>query len=575
MQTIPKASTLTELIALRAAESGSNIAYRFLPDGEHESHSLTFAELELEIRALATRLRRHTEPGDRTLILAPDAGDFVRAFLACQYAGVIAVPVYPPMPFDARRGTETIRAIARDCGAWTVLFAGHEAYRDIIREAAPELAELTWVDAGQVAGVDTGGFAPAPVRPEDVSFLQYTSGSTSLPKGVMVSHRALMHQEELILRAGGFTADDVIVSWLPLFHDMGLIGNVLLALYVGCEAVLMPPLSFVQRPIRWLRAISRYRATVSGGPNFAYELCVRRIPPEDREGLDLRSLKAAFNGAEPVRAATLEAFTEAYRPHGFDEQALYPCYGLAEVTLMATGSPLGTGAVMLDVDLGALQEGRLVTGGDHRIVGSGTPRLHRRLEIVDPATCERVPPGGVGEIWLAGPDVADGYWGRPEETEATFGARIAGTGEGPFLRTGDLGAMHEGNLFVSGRLKDLVIVGGRNHYPQDIEATAEVAHPLVRRGCVIAFSAEHDGAERLVVVAEVKPAAGEADLDDIRRSVRTAVSSCHGVQVGDVFLVDAGGVPKTSSGKLRRRTCRAAYEGGDLVAAARQLEGAL
>ncbi|GAA2870818.1 hypothetical protein GCM10020220_070130 [Nonomuraea rubra] len=339
---IPFAETLGELLAFRARENAAKTVYRFLPDGERESHSLTFARLDLEVRALASRLAEHAAPGERALILAPGSADFIRAFLACQYAGVIAVPIFPPMPFDARRGTSNLRAIAQDCAPGVVLFAGPDGYERFIRDNSPELAALTWIGADE-ADEGRTGFSPVPADPAGISFLQYTSGSTASPKGVMVSHRALLAQERLLHEIGDFSQDSVIVSWLPLFHDMGLIGNVLLALYAGCEAVLMPPLTFVQQPVRWLRAISAYRATVSGGPNFAYELCVRRVPEQDRQGLDLSSLRVAFNGAEPVRASTLEAFTAAYAPHGFDARALYPCYGLAEVTLMATGSPVGGG----------------------------------------------------------------------------------------------------------------------------------------------------------------------------------------------------------------------------------------
>ncbi|MDF5752448.1 fatty acyl-AMP ligase [Spongiactinospora sp. TRM90649] len=573
MRTIPLAPTLTETISLRAAENGSSVAYRFLPDGENESHALTFAELERGVRGLAARLARHTSPGDRAIILAPDADAFIRAFLACQYAGVIAVPVYPPMPFETRRNSDTLRAITRDCAPTTVIYAAPEEYRELILARTPELAAPYWLDATE-PGDDGDGFEPVPVSPDDLSFLQYTSGSTALPKGVMISHRALMHQEELLRQVGRFSTDSVVVSWLPLFHDMGLIGNVLAALYNGCQAVLMPPPAFVQRPVRWLRAISRYRATISGGPNFAYELSVRRIPPEDRAGLDLSSLVLAFNGAEPVRAATLDAFTHAYRPYGLGEQVLYPCYGLAELTLMATGSPIGTGSVVRSIRLDALQEGRLVHGGDHRAVGSGRAMEgHRKLAIVDPETSLRLPEGRVGEIWVAGPDMADGYWNRPQESEQTFGARIADTGEGPFLRTGDLGVLDDGELFVVGRLKDLVIVGGRNHYPQDIEATVESAHPLVRRGCVVAFGSTAQGAERLVVVAEIKPVSTAGELTAIRRALGSAVAAAHGAQVGELLLTEAGTIPKTSSGKLQRRACAAAWERGELTpASAREAE---
>jgi acyl-CoA synthetase (AMP-forming)/AMP-acid ligase II len=582
MYDVPKAATLPALLSMQARERGSSVAYRFLPDGEQETRAMTFAELEREARAIAARLQAESRPGDRAMILTPDAVDFVRAFLACQYAGVVAVPVYPPLPVNSPRKLETLRVIAASCQPAAVLASGMESggpdFRPLFDGLAPELTGVPWVPVGEAAEGDPGDHRPVPVRPQDVSFLQYTSGSTAHPKGVIVTHEALMHQEELLYRVGWFTPETVFVSWLPLFHDMGLIGTVLPALYAGCQAVLMPPLAFVQRPVRWLRAIQRYRGDVAGGPNSAYDLCVRRIPLADREGLDLRSWRGAFNGAEPVRAATMEAFSEAFGPYGFDRRAWYPTYGLAECTLMATASHHGLAPVTLDVDADRLGQGELVIGGDQRLVGSGKPVLHRQMVIVDPETCRPVPEGTVGEIWLAGPDVGGGYWGLAEETERTFGARLAGTDEGPFLRTGDLGAVHDGELFVCGRLKDLIILEGRNHYPQDIESTIEAAHPAIRTGCCAVFAIEADDREQLVVVAEVSPVRGPVDPDQVTRAVRAAVATDHSVQIGQLALVAPGSVPKTSSGKIRRAACRAAFERGELASAKaggqRQLEGA-
>ncbi|RKS09659.1 acyl-CoA synthetase (AMP-forming)/AMP-acid ligase II [Nocardiopsis sp. Huas11] len=566
MTTFPLAPSLAEALAFQAREQGSKTAYRSLPDGETEARSQTFSELELQVRAVAAHLQEVAAPGDRVLVLVPDAIDFALSFLACQYAGAVAVPVYPPYPLNSQRKVDTLRSIAADSGAVAVLSTDAVDYRTVFAASAPELAALHWIAVDTVDTYDATRYRRAGAS--EVSFLQYTSGSTSTPKGVVVTHEALVANQDYIRRAGRYDTDTVIVSWLPLFHDMGLIGTLLPAVFVGLEAVLMPPLAFVQSPVRWLRAVTRYRATVSGAPNSGYELCLRRVTEQDREGLELSSWKVAFNGAEPVRAATLEAFTRAFASHGFDERAHYPCYGLAENTLMVTGSRYDVRPPVLDVDLAALQkERRLVTGGAHRLVSSGVVLEGRRLEIVDPDTLLPVAPGEVGEIWSAGPDVAAGYWNNPDATRETFRAHLADSGDGPFLRTGDLGVFLDGDLYVCGRMKDVVIVDGRNHYPQDIEATVEDAHPAIRRNCLAAFAVEGADREELVVIAELDPHHRRADHAEVVRAVRTAVGTAHGVQADTVLLVAPGSVTKTTSGKVQRRACRAAYESGTLTPA--------
>ena len=467
---------------------------------------------------------------------------------------------------------ETLAGIVDDCKPAAVVTSAAEEVVAEVRAVMPGLADAWWASAGELAATPTGGPAQPQPRPEDVAFLQYTSGSTSMPKGVVVTHEALVHNSELIREYMGHTEDLRMVSWLPLFHDMGLIGNVLQPLWTGGDGVLMSPMAFIKRPAKWLRAISTFRGTTNGGPNFAYDLCTRRIRDDECEGLDLSSWRVAFNGAEPVRADTLEAFGARFARHGFDPVAFYPCYGMAEATLIVTGARLEKPPRELVVQRDALQRGLVAPATDEsglRLVSSGIARLDRTVLIVDPQTCRPLAPGEVGEIWVGGPSLPTGYWGNAEASQETFAARPVGSDE-PHMRTGDLGFVDDDELYVTGRLKDVVIVGGRNHYPQDIERTAEEAHVAVRPGCVAAFSYEDDdaGAERVVVVLGVGQGAagvGEAAASkraEVVKAVRAAVAADHGITLDDVVLVGPNAVPKTSSGKLRRGACRTTYVSG-------------
>jgi len=573
---------LTELLISRAVEAPDHWAYLFLAEGEVEAGRLTWRELDERARSVAATLRESCAPGVRALLLFPPGLDFVVSFFGCLYAGVVAVPAYPPRP---RRDDPRLRSVARDSSPAVVLTTSSLlAGAAQLIERTPELAEVRWLAADALPAA--GAWEGAALRPEDLAFLQYTSGSTASPKGVMVSHGNLAHNERMIQAAFGQDEESVVVGWLPLYHDMGLIGNVLQPLWSGGRCVLMAPAAFLQRPRRWLEAIDRYRATTSGGPNFAYDLCARRIGPAEREGLDLSSWRVAFNGAEPVRAETLERFAAAFAPCGFRRQAFFPCYGLAEATLLAAGGAGGARTASFSGASLERHQPEAPRGAEpeRRLVGCGGPWLEQRLAIVDPETGAESPPGRVGEIWLAGPSVAQGYWGQPEETERAFRARLAGAAGADgadgddaerFLRTGDLGFFAAGELFVTGRLKDLIILRGRNHYPQDLELTAERSHPALRPGSGAAFSVDVEGEERLVIVQEVeRRAEGHADLGEIGAAVRRSITGEHEVPVREVVLVRAGTVPKTSSGKIQRRLCRSLYQESRLEVLERhRLEG--
>ncbi|HEY4588890.1 MAG TPA: fatty acyl-AMP ligase, partial [Thermoanaerobaculia bacterium] len=477
--------TLVELLSRRAQAQPERRAYTFLLDGEREEVHLSYGELDRQARSIAARLQALGVAGERALLLYPPGLQYAAAFFGCLYAGVTAVPVYPPRP---NRPDPRFLAILSDARARVVLTTS--AILPNAERLLAGKAPVVWLATD---GLDEGAeeqLEPA-VSPEDIAFLQYTSGSTSAPKGVMVSHGNLIHNERLIQAAFGVGPDSVVVGWLPLYHDMGLIGNLLQPLWAGCSCVLMSPVDFLQKPLRWLAAVSRYGGTVSGGPNFAYDLCSRKIRPEDRAGLDLSRWEVAFNGAEPVRAETLERFAAAFAPCGFRRSAFFPCYGLAEATLFVTGAGREEPPVVGRFRVPDLERNRAVADDAGRaLVSSGRatpPPVGQEVAIVDPESRLPLADGEVGEIWVAGPSVAQGYWSRPEPTEATFRAFTV-SGAGPFLRTGDLGFLSGGELFVTGRAKDLIIIRGRNHYPQDVELTVESSHAALRPGCCAAFA---------------------------------------------------------------------------------------
>jgi 8-amino-7-oxononanoate synthase/acyl carrier protein len=568
------APTIVDLLRQRAAYRPHDRAFTFLVDGENEELNITYAELDRKARTVGAWLMDRGMVGKRVLLLYPSGLDFIAAFMGCLYGGAIAVPAYPPRK---NRSVERIEAIAADADASVALTTRDVLDRfDGLRATAPSLENLVWKVDSELEPEWAGRWERPDIDGDTLAFLQYTSGSTGTPKGVMLSHENLLHNSLRIMQAFEITRSQSGVFWLPSFHDMGLIGGILVPLYGGKFNVLMSPVAFLQKPLRWLQAIAKYRATISGGPNFAYELCVRKTTPEQRAALDLSSWSLAFNGAEPVRAETIDAFCEAFAPSGFRRQAFYPCYGLAESTLMVTGGMKFEAPVIRSFDAASIETGAAVprpanaTGG-RRLVGSGRELDGQDVLIVDPQTCEALPPGRVGEIWVSGPSVAQGYWNRPEASQETFGAMLSqpepappakGVAKwrpnaGPYLRTGDLGFFDEGELFVTGRLKDLIIIRGRNHYPQDIEHAVEEASPLVRAGSVAAFAVVVDGRERVVVVAEVER--GRRDAAEVAAAfdaIRKRLATEHEVAVEAIVLVRPNSIPKTSSGKIQRHACK-------------------
>ncbi|KAA9001602.1 fatty acyl-AMP ligase, partial [Paenibacillus spiritus] len=549
--------TLTDMFRLRARQQPEARACLYLLDSGLENGSYTYGELDRKIRSVAALVQEIASPGDRVLLLYPPGLDFIAAFFGCLYAGVVAVPAYPP---KQNRHLLRLQAIVADADACAVLTTG-----DILGRVSrgldehPRLAGLAWraTDRGGLPQEDA--FRPVPLTGDTLAFLQYTSGSTGQPKGVMVSHHNLLCNCDMIRSQWGLTEREVCVSWLPAFHDMGLIGMILTSLYLGAFIVLMAPVSFIQRPLIWLEAMSRYRGTFTAAPNFGYELCVKKITDEAAASLDLSSMRVAANGSEPVRASTLAAFAERFAPAGFPPEAAAPCYGLAEATLLAAGH---SGVPELrSADRVALERHELQEPSDKasaaELVSCGPSSDRTRMAIVHPETREVCPDGTVGEIWLSGPSVALGYWRRPDVTAEVFQATLAGSGDGPFLRTGDLGFLDEGRLFVTGRIKDLILIRGRNLYPQDLELVSERSHPALLPGASAAFTVEIAGQERLVVVQEV--ARHTKDTGEAMASIRRAVFQEYDVSPYAVVLIRQSSLPKTSSGKIQRRAARAEF----------------
>ncbi|GIV95383.1 MAG: hypothetical protein KatS3mg057_0040 [Herpetosiphonaceae bacterium] len=555
---------LAELLRWRAERFCNQRAYTFLGDGGVET-GITYGELDQWARAIASVIIAQGGAGEPMLVVCPPGLDYIAAFFGCLYAGAIAVPAYSPTTARTNRTLPRLQAIVADAQARLALTttAALEVI-GTIKEQAPELSRLSWITVDAVpAGDDLPDLADPGERP---AFLMYTSGSTGTPKGVIVSHASALHNARSF---PGFRSRPCtgVVSWLPLFHDLGLFLGVIHPLYRGAPAVLMSPTDFARHPLRWLEAMSRFRASTTGGPNFAYELCVRKSTPEQRAALDLRAWNLALNGAEPIRPETIIRFTEAFAPSGFRPETFYPSYGLADATATVTGASDFAPPLMLALERESLAQRRVKPAQQAgpntvNLVGCGGGLDDQVIQIVDPDTLEPCPADRIGEIWVSGPSIGQGYWNRPKETEQVFHARLADTGDRVYLRTGDLGFLHRGELFIAGRLKDLIIIRGQNHYPEDIEQTIERSHPALRAGCGAAFALEVDGEERLAIVQEVE--GQPEDSAPIIAAIRQAVIEYHDIPAYRVVLIRAGSIPKTSSGKIQRSLCRERLLAGEL-----------
>ncbi len=559
---------LIHLLRRRVQDHREKTVFTYLKDGDSQETRLTYRELERRALAIAAYLQSHLAPGERVLLLFPPGIEFPAGFFGCLCAGMVAVPTYLPYSKRFLASLDATVCDARPTAVLTTTSTLEEFRRQI--DQIPGLMALKWIPTDTIPDNLATAWKEPSLDTDALAVLQYSSGSTGSPKGIMISHGNLIHNSFAIHAAFGSSPSSRGVIWLPPYHDMGLVGGIVGTVYAGMDTILISPVHFIQKPLRWLTAISRYKATISGGPNFAYDLCVRKITAEQKPGLDLSNWEVAFNGAEPVRGETLHRFAATFESCGFRQKAFLPCYGLAETTLIASGCEKSVEPTFLQADMQALKVGRIALvpeGGQHDInlVGNGGAPPGHEIVIVDPDKQTLCKSEEIGEIWISGPSVAQGYWNRPEDSEKTFRAMLADKGEGSFLRTGDLGFIHAGELYVTGRLKDLIIIRGLNYYPQDIERTVERSHEALRAGCGAAFAVEVADEERLVVVQEIeRQYIKNLDTEAVIGAIRQSVSREHGVQAYGVVLLKTASLPKTTSGKIKRHLCREHFIQGSL-----------
>ena len=565
-------TTIIELLRNRAVEQARKDAYTFMVDGKKEGDRLTYAELDIRARAIAATLQKYNAEGARALLLYPQGLEVIAAFCGCLYAGVIAIPVPPPESGRLKRTLPRLRSIVKDAEATVALTtAGVFELIETVKDEFPEFEQMRWIDTAQIDINLADEWVDPKVNKNQLAYLQYTSGSTSTPKGVMLTHYNLMHHCRNLQQACGYDSNSVTVTWMPYFHDYGLVEGMMVPLYNAHPCYVMSPFSFIKRPLNWLRNMSQYKGTHSQAPNFAYDLCTRRIKAKQIAELDLSTWEAAGNAAEPINPQVMAKFVETFSPCGFKWEAFAPSYGLAENTLLATTKPKGTRPVFLGVETSAMEQDKVVVTDPEReegiriMAGCGKKVCDTIIAIADPQSMTAKADNEVGEVWIKDPSVAQGYWKRPDVTKATFDAYLQDTREGPFLRTGDLGFLHEGELYITGRIKDLIIIRGTNHYPQDIEWSVQELHTALRPDYGAAFSIQDRGEERLIVVQEVERRSGDLDTETIIADIKQEIAEQHEIQVYGVVLAKSGNILKTASGKIQRRACQDRFLTGTLT----------
>ncbi|NEO62343.1 MAG: fatty acyl-AMP ligase [Moorea sp. SIO4G2] len=573
MNTKKKFTSLIDLLCYRVTNEPNQKAYTFISNGKTETASLTYGELEKRSRAIAAQLQEMgVTRGERALLLYSQPLDFICAFFGCLYAGVIAIPAPPPDAIRLKRTLPRLQACVQDAQVSLVLTTSQisSQFPSEWQKDFEYNNMLLWLFTEEISEQLANQWQELKINLDAIAYLQYTSGSTSTPKGVIVTHNNVMHHSAYIKQAWNYTSDSIAATWMPYFHDYGLIDGLIQPIYSGITCYVMSPLTFVRRPTCWLEVISKYKVTHSQSPNFGYDYCVRQVTSEQITNLDLRSWKTASNGAEPIRKDTIEKFIKTFEPCGFRATAFFPAYGLAEATLLVATKSHNDVPEIASIAASALEKNQIVEcdgnqKGSRYVVSCGFPICGIKVIIVNLNTLTRCASDEVGEIWVSDLSVAQGYWNRPEETKHTFEAYLADTGEGPFLRTGDLGFIKNGQLFVTGRLKDVIIIRGQNHYPQDIEFTVEQSHPALRKNSEAAFGVEVDGEEKLVVVQEVERSwLRKLDFDEVNGDIRQALMEQHELQVYAIALIQPGSIPKTSSGKIMRQACRIKFLEGTL-----------
>ena len=549
-------SNIVQILEQRSHSQPQETVYIFLKDGEDREIKLSFKELETKAKAIAIKLQKLLDPGSRALLVYPysESLEFITAFFGCLYAGVIAVPCHPP---QNRLTTKEVQTRLLSAEAEIVLT--ESSLQGKLQTQLSELSDfsLRWLSTDEVEDNLDRNWVQPKIDADDIAFLQYTSGSTGEPKGVTITHKCLLQNQEMLRLAFGHTQESTGVSWLPLFHDMGLIGHVIQPVYIGTSCVMMSPVSFVQKPIRWLQAISKYKATTSGAPNFAYDLLCDRVKEEQLKKLDLSSWEVAFSGAEPVQASTIERFSDKFAVCGFKKAAFYPCYGMAEATLMIAGGNKAKFPRIKYLDKVALEENKAVEVSSESgtsIVSAGYAWLDGKIAIVDPQSGIECQENEIGEIWFSGSSLGKGYWQLPDKTKAAFGAILNNK---TYLKTGDLGFISDGELYITGRMKDALVFWGLNHYPQHIEQTVEQCHPGLKSNGSAAFSVEVEGKPRLVVAQEIERSHRKSlVMDEVVEKIRWQVFQQHFIDIYGIVLIKPGRLPKTSSGKVQRSACK-------------------